>query len=523
MEYCLVRNENSEINQHLLNNLYKREIKVVNNTFAKLQLVLWNLINKLPYRKLFKGFLKRCSYCKRTYSEIVLDYYITRKLKCKKCGLKVKLYNSLVSIVMNLVESTLKMEKNSFRTIFKESPSLRKLVLSYMEGIGLFGLNVPQPPGGPIITIFSLTHMCNLRCKHCYIDPASQVSEMSYSEVCSVIDQLYEAKNFVLGFSGGEALLRKDIFDIIRYASSRHMNTALASNGTLITSEIAIKLKKSGLGMIQISIDGLEDVHDHIRGLGMFRKATRGIRNCINAGLYVSLDVVVTKLNVHQFLDVVELAKSLGIQKFEVLDFVPCDHADNLKKAVLNPLEMEYFATLVCDVWKKLIDDNYPMSLSYKNPIFSRIVAQRFRNVQVIPMFKGIFPREALKFFNFSNRLSKGVFNEQTPFGPFITGCEPGIYINHIKPNGEVTPCPLNPAVIGNVRKNHIRDIWRYSPVLNTYRKLQFGKSCGNCFYKTICGGCRAKVFIHKGNYTASDPGCILNCKSKKDYKQFIY
>ncbi len=489
----------------------KKTVKIKKGFRHHLELKLWKLFRRFPIGKLFSIMMRQCSVCNRKFSEIFIDYYLDRKISCKKCKNRTKYYSAFISFVLNLIERGLKMPKNEFRRILKKNIAIKRLLISYLDGLAKFGLNIPLIPAGPVITIWSVTHRCNLRCKHCYVPPNSMRDELSFEEACSVIDHLYEAKNFVVGFSGGEALLREDIFDLIKYVSTKKMSVALASNGTLITPQVAEKLKEAGAGYIQISIDGLEEIHDHVRGKGMFKKALAGIKNCLNAGLYVSIDVVVTKLNRHQIRQLIELAKRLGVQKFELLDFVPSENACTQSDLALSPLEMEKFGAEVCEIWQKLIEDDYPLTLSFKNPTFTRILAQRFPNVNIMPLFKGIFPKDALKFFNFSNRLAKGVFEEQTPFSPFITGCESGIYVVHIKPNGNVTPCPLNPAMLGSVKTQHIQKIWQDSPVLNLYRGLDFGGHCGKCEFKTMCGGCRAKVYLKTGTYTACDPTCVLN------------
>ncbi len=514
MEYYI---ENYYILKRTKNKIYSRpQLKKKEKLFQNLDLILWNLMNKLPIRRCFPHFIKKCPKCGRLRSETLIGYYTGEEVSCKRCKVYAFTFSTLINTSLNLAAKTLKMEKNIFKRILKESPALRRLVLSYMEGISIHGLRVPQVPSGPLITLWSITHRCNLNCAHCYVPQNNGMKELNYSEVCKVIDQLHEAKNFVIGFSGGEALLREDIYDIIHYASKKEMSIALATNGTLITKDVARNLKESGLGYAQISIDGLKEVHDQIRGRGMFNKAIQGIKNAIEAGLYVSMDVVITRLNVHQIDNLIELAKDLGVSKFEILDFVPSEKAAGVSEIALNPLEMEQFGKKVCEIWHDLIINKYPLTLSYKNPIFTRILAQRYPKITYIPYFKGIFPKDAMNFFNFSDRLTKGVFGEQKPFSPFITGCESGIYVIHIKPNGDVTPCPLNPALLGNVQRTHIQSIWRNSPILNVYRDLKFKGACGKCLYKTICGGCRAKVFLNSDSFDQSDPTCILNCKMKK-------
>ncbi len=482
----------------------------INSVSVKIELLLWNVLKKMSKVNLFRPFIKTCSSCKRKYAEIFVEYYIRKVISCKKCSLKTKVYSKTISLVMSLIEKGLKIPRHEFQRILGKNPQLKRLILNYLEGIGIYGPKIPLIPAGPIVTLWSITHNCNLNCKHCYISHDSPIKELTYKEVCKIIDQLYEANTFILGFSGGEPLLRKDIFEIFQYASEK-MNVALATNGIYITPQIAEKLKDVGVGYVQISIDGLKETHDHNRGVGTYEKAISAIKSCLNAGLYVSMDVVVTKANVDQFPLLIDLAKRLKVQKIEIVDFVPTGKAKGSSHLMLSPIQMEKFGATVCDIWLDLMKKDYPLTLSFKNPVFTRIVAERFPNINFMPFFKGLFPKKALQFFNFSDRLQKGVFKEQTPFSPFVTGCECGIYVLHIKPDGNITPCPLNPAILGNVKKNKIKDIWQKSPILNQYRGLKFEGKCGKCMYKTICGGCRAKAFLDSGSHTESDTSCIIN------------
>ncbi|MFX1586762.1 MAG: radical SAM protein [Promethearchaeota archaeon] len=483
----------------------------------KIDLVIWNLINKFSITKFFHLFIKHCPSCGRNYSEIFIDYYINKKILCRKCKFKTKLYTTLISFVLSAISRSLNIPKKRFPEILRENEPLKRLALSYIEGIGRNGFRIPTIPIGPPVVFWSITQRCNLNCTHCYVDQNS--NEISYEEACTVIDQLSEAKNFILVFFGGEPLLREDVFDLMRYALKKQINVAIASNGTLIDSQMAKKLKDIGVGYVQVSIDGLKDVHEQIRGSGTFEKTISAIKNCINEGLYTCIGTTITKLNVHQIYDIVDLAKSLKIQKFQMVDFVPSGKAATQAHISLTPLQIEKFSIIVCDIWQRLIEEGYPLTLSYKNPIFARIMAQRFPKVFIAPFFKAIFSIEALSYFNFSERLQNGVFSKQSPFDPFITGCECGVFTMHIRSNGDVTPCPLNPAVLGNIKKHHIQKIWLGSPILNQYRSLKYEGQCGKCNYKTICGGCRAKVFITSGSSIASDPTCLLEIRNRNEKK----
>ncbi len=490
-----------------LKNFLKNDTGIKN----KLQLILANFARKFYGKTIFRRYLGRCPRCGGSLAGAFIEHFIGQKLTCKLCRKRARKFNRIASFGLNVICRALQMPPGCFTYILQANEGLCTLLLNYLEGLGKFGLRIPFIPAGPVLTIWSITDRCNLDCKHCYMDKNRVRNEITFEEACKVIDQLVEARNMILGFSGGEPLLRKDIFNLITYGKSKGMSIALATSGILVTPSVASKLKCAGLGHIQISIDGMEAVHDEIRGKGRFRQAIAGIHSALEAGLYVSMDVVVTKRNVHQIHDLVDLAKTLGVQKFELLDFVPCERASALQDEALSPLEIERFALTVCKIWRDLMERNYPLTLSYKNPIFTRILSQRFPNIQLMPFFKGVFPKEALKFFNFSKRLQKGVFEEQNPFSPFITGCEAGFYIIHIKPTGEITPCPLNPCVLGNIRGNHIRDVWQNSPVLNLYRDLEFEGKCGKCTHKTTCGGCRAKTYVLEGKLGGSDPTCMWN------------
>jgi radical SAM protein with 4Fe4S-binding SPASM domain len=478
----------------------------------KSDLLIWNLINKFSFTRVFHLFNKHCPSCGRKFSEIFIDYYINKEIKCKKCRSKTILSTTMISFVLNAISRSLNMPKKRFPEILNENKALKRLALSYIEGIGKYGFKMPTIPIGPPVVFWSVTHRCNLNCTHCYVDQDTE--EMPYDEACNIIDQLSEAKNFILIFFGGEALLREDIFDLMKYAVEKNINVALASNGTLITAEMAKNLKDIGVGYVQVSIDGLKDVHEQIRGKGTFEKAISAIKNCLNEGLYTCVGTTITKQNVHQIYELVDLAKTLKIQKFEIVDFVPSGKASSQAHITLTPLQIEKFSAVVCEIWQNLMNEGYPLTVSYKNPVFARILAQRFPKVIIAPFFKSIFSREAISYFNFSERLSSGVFSNQSPFSPFITGCECGVFTMHIKANGDVTPCPLNPTYLGNVKKNHVQKIWQASPVLNQYRGLKYEGQCGKCNFKTICGGCRAKAFISTGSNITSDPTCLFEIKN---------
>src|SRR4030043_343180 len=133
-----------------------------------------------------------------------------------------------------------------------------------------------------------LTERCNLKCRHCY--QSGKVSEMNYKEICRAIDNIKEAvQRWVteyememspsFHFTGGEPLLRKELFLILDYVRGNGFSIALMSNGTLIDSDMAQRIKEAGVSDVQISLDGVEDTHDSFRGKGSFQRTLEGIRN----------------------------------------------------------------------------------------------------------------------------------------------------------------------------------------------------------------------------------------------------
>ena len=253
----------------------------------KIDLLIWNIINKLNITKFFHLFNKYCPTCGRKFSEIFIDYYINKNISCRKCKYKTIFSTTLISFVLNAISRSLDIPKKRFSEILRDNKPLKRLALSYIEGIGMYGFKMPTIPIGPPVVFWSVTQRCNLNCTHCYVD--QDLTEMPFDEACMIIDQLSEAKNHILIFFGGEALLRKDIFDLMRYASKKNINVALASNGTLITAQMANRLKDIGVGYVQVSIDGLKDVHEQIRGVDTFDKAISAIKNCVNEGHYTCI------------------------------------------------------------------------------------------------------------------------------------------------------------------------------------------------------------------------------------------
>ena len=152
---------------------------------------------------------------------------------------------------------------------------------------------------GPVV-VWNSTRTCNLKCRHCYMDSDSRrySDELSTKEAKKFIDDLAEFKVPVLLFSGGEPLMRQDFFELAEYAAKKNIRPTLSTNGTLITKEVAEKIKNIGVGYVGISLDGLKNVNDKFRGVeGAFQKAMAGIKNCVAINQRVGLRFTINRHN----------------------------------------------------------------------------------------------------------------------------------------------------------------------------------------------------------------------------------
>lgn len=174
---------------------------------------------------------------------------------------------------------------------------------------------------------WNLTFKCNLRCAHCYIDAGEREGrgELSTNEGKMLIDQITEVGKPVLILSGGEPLLRKDVFKLARYASEKGLKVAMGTNGTLITDEVAKQLKLSGVRRIAVSLDSrVPEKHDEFRGVkGSWKRAVEGIEACRRNEIDVQINTTITQQNYDEIDDILDLAEKLGVSDFHMFFLVP--------------------------------------------------------------------------------------------------------------------------------------------------------------------------------------------------------
>lgn len=170
---------------------------------------------------------------------------------------------------------------------------------------------------GPVV-VWNCTKTCNLKCMHCYANSDSKKyeSELNTKEAKTLIDDFHEFKVPVILFSGGEPLLREDLFELIEYAGIRKIRSTISTNGTLIDKDVARRIKQSEVGYVGISVDGIGDKHDEFRRTkGCFEKALNGIRNCREVNQKVGLRFTINSYNYNQIDDIFHLIKEEEINR----------------------------------------------------------------------------------------------------------------------------------------------------------------------------------------------------------------
>ncbi len=334
------------------------------------------------------------------------------------------------------------------------------------------------------IIFWETTIQCNLHCKYCRRISEKKESELTTKQAKKLINQIYELSitqntPIILIFSGGEPLTRPDIFELIEYASEKNINTALASNGTMINEDIAKKLAKTNLHRVAISIDSpIPEIHDKIRGqTGSFLAALEGIKFLQKHNINVQINSTFSRDNINRFNDMLNFIESLNVCAWHIFLFVPVGCGSNLPdKQKLSPDEIETTLKLI-----------------YK-------YSQR-TNIQIKPTCAPQYYR----ILKQNNALTdKNIWHRYT------RGCLAGINVCFISATGKIFPCGYLPIEAGDIRKSDISKIWKNSPLFQKLRNFSYIKGkCSRCKYLKYCGGCRAQAHAKTNDLLNEDPNCI--------------
>lgn len=370
-------------------------------------------------------------------------------------------------------------------------------LVDVIKGVAKYGVKKPFVPGAPFLIVWDYTYACNLRCRHCYASAGkSLINELNRREALKVANELADAGVTAVAFSGGEPLMRKDLFNTMRRLRDNGVFTAVASNGTLITKRVAKKLAKIGVGFVQISLDGASaSTHDGFRGIpGAYERTIQGIINCVEKNIFVEVSTTATRLNYDEIPLIADLCEKIGVNWYMIYNFVPTGRGHFMEENDLLPEERE---KLLRVLWRRLKRGGKLQYLSTA-PQFARVALQEEADSE-----KKIIPG------HFYNPILGG---QLVNLGEFIGGCGAGRMYASLRPDGTLQPCVFLPIQLGNILREKFEEIWDNHPTLQTLRdRDQLKGSCGTCEYKYVCGGCRARAYAYFSDITASDPGCIYS------------
>lgn len=335
------------------------------------------------------------------------------------------------------------------------------------------------------LVAWETTRNCNLSCVHCRASATlgPYEGELDTAEGLRLLDQIAEVGKAIVILTGGEPLLRKDIFDLARYGTRLGLRMVMAPNGTLITEGIARRLAEVGIQRLSISLDGASAAtHDEFRKVpGAFDGALRGIEYIRRAGIPFQINTTVTRVNLNQIPKIQQLAVALGAVAHHIFLLVPTGRGKYIVDQAITA--EEYERTLD---WFYDQRGQTPLELKATcAPHYYRILRQRSATDGTPVSF-------------------------QTHGLDAVTrGCLGGIGFCFVSHTGDVQPCGFLATPCGNVRQASFAHIWNHAEVftaLRDYDRLK-GK-CGRCEFKRVCGGCRARAFEATGDYLSEEPLC---------------
>ena len=349
---------------------------------------------------------------------------------------------------------------------------------------------------GPVV-VWNSTKTCNLKCRHCYMNSDSKKyqNELTTQEAKTFIDDLADFKVPVLLFSGGEPLIRPDFFELAEYAQKKGVRPTLSTNGTLITREVAQRLKDIGIGYVGISLDGLKDVNDKFRGQeGAYEKAMAGIQNCVAVGQRVGLRFTINHHNIQELDNIFDFIERENINRVCFYHLVYSGRGNAMMDEDVTPEES-----------RKAMDTIIRRTKDFENRGLEKEILTVDNHCDGVYMY--------LK------ALSAGDDELAEQIKKYISmngGNRSGIAFGEVDPFGYVHPDQFTQHhTFGNIRERKFSEIWQDTshPImagLKDRKKLLKGR-CSQCKYLDNCNGnFRTRAEARTGDFWESDPSCYL-------------
>lgn len=346
----------------------------------------------------------------------------------------------------------------------------------------------------PVMAVWNVTNVCNLKCIHCYArsGPFKSRFELTTEEGMRLIDELRELGVKILIFSGGEPLLRDDIFKLARYAKKRGLKIILSTNGTLINHDIGKQIKNAGFDYVGISIDGMENRHDWFRGVkGSFSKAVDGLKIMKENGVKTGIRFTATKYNFEDLEKILGLLEKLHIPRICVYHLIPTGRGSDIFNMELNYEEKRKMMMMLLERAFKWEEEG--------NEAEIETVGSPEDGVYIYILLKGVDEELAENAFKYLKRRGGDPSADRL------------INIDHL---GNVHPNQFWwDYNMGNIRRKGLREIWfgddEFLNKLREKHKYVKGR-CAVCPFKEVCSGFRVRALRTYHDPWEEDPGCYI-------------
>lgn len=335
------------------------------------------------------------------------------------------------------------------------------------------------------LVAWEVTRQCNLDCMHCRAASGRgpYPGELSTGKCLEILDQITRVGKPIVILTGGEPLLKDGVFDLAAEGTKRGLRMVMATNGTLVTPAIAEAMTRSGIQRVSISLDGADAArHDRFRAVqGAFEGALHGIEVLRKAGVPFQINTTVTRHNVEQIPQILELAVGLAAEAHHLFLLVPTGRAREMADQAIEALQYEDLL-----LWFYRMRDQVPLHLKATcAPHYYRILRQEARK-------KG-----------------EKVTLETYGLDAVTRGCLGGTAFCFISYDGMVQPCGYLELACGDLKEAPFDAVWRDAAVFKKLRDFASYKGkCGRCDYLRFCGGCRARAYEKTGDYLSEEPLC---------------
>lgn len=353
----------------------------------------------------------------------------------------------------------------------------------------------------PFTIAWEVTRACAYACVHCRANAQHQRDprELSTAEAKQLIERLAEFGNHpILIFTGGDPMMRPDLFELIEYANQKGLRCSLTPTATALpTLDRLNRARQAGVKRIALSLDAPQaSIHDAFRQVaGSWQRTMDILQRAHAVGLSVQVNTTVAKHNAHILEEMVPFIQEVGAVQWSLFFLVPTGRA--MVEQMISPQDHERVFNWLYDLSKTAPFDIKATAA----PMYRRVAIER-QKLEGKSSEDNLFQGAGYQYQDGLNRPTKGV-NDGNGF----------LFISHI---GEIQPSGFLPITAGMVRSDDVIDVYRHHPLFRSLRNPDGYKGvCGKCAYRYVCGGQRGRAFAISGDPLESDPACILVHKAR--------